>query len=53
MKTTLRCAALAAASLLCPPLPAQSSSDLKPSPQQTVWQDLEFGVILHFSTNTF
>ena len=32
---------------------AQSSPDLKPTPQQTMWQDLEFGVILHFSTNTF
>ena len=27
--------------------------DVKPSPQQTQWQDLEFGVILHFSTNTY
>ncbi len=27
--------------------------DLKPTPQQTHWQDLEFGVILHFGTNTF
>ncbi len=34
-------------------LPAQNAVDLKPSPQQTGWQDLEFGVILHFSTNTF
>ena len=33
--------------------PAQNSADLKPSPQQTAWQDLEFGVILHFGTNTF
>jgi len=32
---------------------AQSFSDVKPSAQQTAWQDLEFGVILHFSTNTF
>jgi alpha-L-fucosidase len=32
---------------------AQSFSDIKPSPQQTAWQDLEFGVIIHFSTNTF
>lgn len=32
---------------------AQNFSDVKPSPQQTEWQDLEFGVILHFSTNTF
>lgn len=32
---------------------AQNTSDIKPSPQQTAWQDLEFGVIIHFSTNTF
>ena len=28
-------------------------SDVKPSPQQVEWQDLEFGVIIHFGTNTF
>lgn len=32
---------------------AQNFSDIKPSPQQLQWQDLEFGVIIHFSTNTF
>lgn len=32
---------------------AQNFSDIKPSPQQVAWQDLEFGVIIHFSTNTF
>jgi alpha-L-fucosidase len=32
---------------------AQNFSDIKPSPQQVQWQDLEFGVIIHFSTNTF
>lgn len=31
----------------------QSFVDLKPSPQQIEWQDLEFGVIIHFGTNTF
>src|ERR1700752_1974870 len=30
-----------------------STGDIRPSPQQVAWQDLEFGVILHFSTNTF
>jgi len=25
----------------------------KPSPQQSAWQDLEFGVIIHFGPNTF
>jgi alpha-L-fucosidase len=32
---------------------AQNASDIKPSPQQVAWQDLEFGVIIHFGTNTF
>ena len=32
---------------------AQNFVDVKPTPQQVAWQDLEFGVILHFSTNTF
>ncbi len=32
---------------------AQNFSEVKPSPQQTEWQDLEFGVIIHFGTNTF
>ena len=27
--------------------------EIIPAPYQTAWQDLEFGVILHFSTNTF
>lgn len=32
---------------------AQNFADIKPSPQQGEWQDLEFGVIIHFGTNTF
>jgi alpha-L-fucosidase len=32
---------------------AQNFTDIKPSPQQIAWQDLEIGVIFHFSTNTF
>jgi len=31
----------------------QSSTDLRPSPQQVEWQDLEFGAIIHFGPNTF
>jgi alpha-L-fucosidase len=31
----------------------QNFVDVKPSPQQVAWQDLEFGVIVHFGTNTF
>ena len=32
---------------------AQNFSEVQPSPQQSHWQDLEFGVIVHFGTNTF
>ena len=32
---------------------AQNAVDIKPSPQQMHWQDLQFGVIVHFGTNTF
>ena len=35
------------------PSRAQNFVDIKPSPAQTAWQDLEIGVIIHFSTNTF
>jgi alpha-L-fucosidase len=45
-----------AAALALLPIPfaaAQDFVDIKPSPQQTAWQDLEFGVILHFGPNTF
>lgn len=32
---------------------AQNFTEIKPSPQQVEWQDLEFGVLIHFGTNTF
>ncbi|HEY2860275.1 MAG TPA: alpha-L-fucosidase [Terracidiphilus sp.] len=35
------------------PARAQDAGVITPAPYQTAWQDLEFGVILHFSTNTF
>ena len=44
-------------SMLCnAPLSAKAqdgAGDIAPAPYQTAWQDLEFGVIIHFSTNTF
>ena len=42
-----------AALVYAAPSRAQNFVDVKPSPQQLEWQDLEFGVIIHFSTNTF
>src|ERR1700761_420628 len=44
------------AALIATPIPVEaqdSSGDIRPAPYQIAWQDLEFGVILHFSTNTF
>lgn len=35
------------------PMAGQNAVDIKPSPQQSAWQDLEFGVIIHFGPNTF
>ncbi len=35
------------------PCAAQNFIDVKPSPQQVQWQDLEMGAIIHFGTNTF
>jgi alpha-L-fucosidase len=48
--TTLLSLTLVAAPSIALP---QNFVDMKPTPQQTAWQDLEFGVILHFGTNTF
>src|SRR5438270_7714755 len=42
-----------ALALVCFALAAQNFVDIKPSPQQVAWQDLEFGVLLHFGPNTF
>jgi alpha-L-fucosidase len=32
---------------------AQNFADVRPSPQQLAWQDLEIGVLIHFGPNTF
>jgi alpha-L-fucosidase len=45
--TTLACIVLAGGTS------AQNFTEVKPSPQQVEWQDLEFGILIHFSTNTF
>jgi alpha-L-fucosidase len=49
-KTAVVCAMI----MLCSTLSlAQSFTDVKPSPQQISWQDLEIGAIIHFGPNTF
>jgi alpha-L-fucosidase len=46
-------AMLAAVLLCCCAAIAQNFVDIKPSPQQVQWQDLEIGAIIHFGPNTF
>jgi alpha-L-fucosidase len=49
-KTALVCSAI----MLCATVSlAQNFTDVKPSPQQVAWQDLEMGAIIHFGPNTF
>ena len=42
-----------AAVALTLPLAAQNFADMRPSPQQVAWQDLEIGVLIHFGPNSF
>jgi alpha-L-fucosidase len=49
MRPYLLSAILALATSAC----AQNFADVKPSPQQVAWQDMEMGAIIHFGTNTF
>jgi alpha-L-fucosidase len=53
MESRLLSAIVLASSLAATPAHAQNFVDIKPSPQQVAWQDLEFGVIIHFGPNTF
>jgi alpha-L-fucosidase len=39
--------------LASPAALAQNAVDVKPTPQQVAWQDMEMGAIIHFGTNTF
>ena len=54
---TVRTRALSLLLTLALPLAAmadgQNFTNTLPSPQQVAWQDLQFGVIVHFGTNTF
>ena len=52
--SSLRLASMGLAMAVCAYVAlAQNFPDIKPTAQQTAWQDLEFGVIIHFSTNTY
>jgi alpha-L-fucosidase len=49
LKLKFACLALVSAFIAV----SQNFVDMKPSPQQVAWQDLEFGVLIHFGPNTF
>ena len=53
LRHRLLTSALACAFIWTSAATAENFTDITPSPQQTHWQDLEFGVIVHFGTNTF
>jgi alpha-L-fucosidase len=54
MPASFRTLVLLACALAAATIQAQDSAgDIRPAPYQTAWQDLEFGVLIHFSTNTF
>lgn len=53
MKQRWTTAMLIAASWFAQAATGQTAGEVTPAPYQVSWQDLEFGVILHFSTNTF
>jgi len=49
----LRCALMLAFLAANTSLAQDATGDIRPAPYQVAWQDLEFGVIIHFSTNSF
>jgi alpha-L-fucosidase len=53
VKSCLRTTILFGIVLASMPVFAQTAGTITPASYQVAWQDLEFGVILHFSTNTF
>jgi len=53
MNLALRTVCVGLLASVCVAAQAQNAVDIKPTPQQSAWQDLEFGVILHFGPNTF
>ncbi|WP_158883639.1 alpha-L-fucosidase [Rhodanobacter sp. L36] len=52
-RNSIRVMGFSLAVLMSPLAQSESVADVQPSPQQSHWQDLEFGVIVHFGTNTF
>ena len=50
LRTLLMCGIAAATPAAAMP---PNFADVTPTPQQVRWQDLEFGVLVHFGTNTF
>lgn len=44
---------LSLAAILLASMQAQQFQDVRPSPQQLAWQDLEIGVLIHFGPNTW
>jgi len=53
MKKRFTLVALPIVAAVAAAVAAQSFTDVKPSPQQVAWQDLEIGVLVHFGPNTF
>src|ERR1700722_8422501 len=47
------CVLIAVMAVALPAVGQDSAGDIRPAPYQIAWQNLEFGVLLHFSTTTF